>query len=226
MVEEGSPSLVEAKKARQRLEQDAKLLANRIKLLQIEEARTRKRIEETNRKTHRITQAQERRLKEEQERERIKSERQRRTDEARKRFYSQKETRNAELMRRKEQLLLFKKEIYAEGRSDRDQAITSRREVEFHTERKNQQRYRVVKSALQSGLDRISQRREELCRESRAQYQSRIETEERKRTEKEKEVNSMEKLEMELISRLKETQMMEQQAVKQLEQVAKGRITC
>ena len=220
-----SPNLTEAKRARKKLEQDAHLLSNRIKLLQIEEERTRKRIEETTRKAERIAMAQERRIKEEQERERVKEERQRNTDEARRRFYSQRAMRNAEKVKRREMMWESKKEVYKEGTTDRDQAIHSRRELELKTEKHNQERYLVVKSALESGLARINQRKEEITRESRAQYQQRIEAEERIRTAKAKEVSAMEMLEMELINRLKHTQMMEQQAVKQLEEVAKGRVT-
>lgn len=63
----GSPSLLEAKKQRKQLQQDAALLSNRIKLLQIEEERTWKKIEETKKRKQQIENSKlrnEQRLKE------------------------------------------------------------------------------------------------------------------------------------------------------------------
>lgn len=219
----GSSSLVEAKKARQHIEQDALLLANRIKLLQSEESKTRKRIEEMKQKTERMLQVQERKDREQRERERIKSERQRHTEEARKRFHSLKDQHKAEKLKQRELLWLSKKEAYAEGRSGRDQAVNIKRQIEQRTERANKERYQVVKNSLESGSERLSKRKSNITRESRLQYLQRVEEEERKKKAKEQEVLTMEMLEMELINKLKYTQMLEQEAMKQLEVVAKGK---
>ena len=219
----GSSSLVEAKKARQHIEQDALLLANRIKLLQSEEAKTKKRIEETKRKTDQMLQAQQRKDNELREKERLKSERQRSNEEARRRFHSLKTQHNAEKLKQRELMWMSKKEAYTEGRSERDRALSAKRQIEQRTERHNQERYRVVKGSLETGNERLSKRKTDITRDSRVQYQQRIAEEERKTQAKEKEVITMEMLEMELINKLKYTQMLEQEAVKNLEKVAKGK---
>ncbi len=219
----GSSSLVEAKRARQQIEQDAQLLANRIKLLQVEEVKTRRRIEETKRKTDLMLRAQERKEAEQREKERIQSERQRNTEAARKRFYSLKAQHHAEKLKQRELVWMSKKEQYTEGRAERDEAVQMKQALESNLERENQEKYRHVRGTLKVGSERLSRRKADITRESRLQYQQRIATEEKKKTAIEREVMSMEMLELELINKLKHTQLVEQEAMKHLETVAKGK---
>ena len=219
----GSSSLVEAKRARLQIEQDAQLLSNRIKLLQVEEVKTRRRIEETKRKTDLMLRVQDRKETERRDRERIQSERQRNTEAARKRFYSLKAQHHAEKLKQRELVWMVKKEQYSEGRAERDEAVKVKQTLETHLERENREKYRHVRGALKVGSERLSQRKTDITRESRLQYQQRIETEEKKKAALEHEVMSMEMLELELINKLKHTQLVEQEAMKQLEQVAKGK---
>lgn len=219
----GSSSLVGAKRARQQIEQDAQLLSNRIKLLEAEEAKTRRRIEETKRKTDLMLRVRERKEAERVERERVKSERQRNAEEARKRFSSLKAQHNAEKVKQRELVWLAKKEQYTEGRAEREDAVRVKQALSTHLERENHDKYRSVRGALRLASERISRRKNEITRGSHIQYQQRVEQEEQKKVALENEVMSMEMLEMELINRLKHTQMMEQEAMRKLEQVAKGK---
>lgn len=216
-------SLVVVKRARRQIEQDAQLLTNRIKLLQSEEAKTKRRIEETKRKTDLILKAQERKETERQERDRIKSEGQRRNEQARKRFASLKAQHYAEKLKQCELLWLAKRELYAEGRAQREAAVDKKKALEtlLHTE--NRERYKQVKGELRLGSEKRSQRNTDIIRTSRIQYQQRVESEEKAKAALEHKIRSMELLEMELINKLKYSQLLEQEATKQLEQVAKGK---
>lgn len=216
-------SLVVVKRARQQIEQDAQLLSNRIKFLQSEEAKTKRRIEEAKRKTDLILKAQERKETERQERDRIKSEGQRRNEEARKRFASLKAQHYAEKLKQSELVWLAKRKMYAEGRAQREAVANEKKALENLLHSENQKRYRQVRGTLRLGNEKMFKRKTDITRTSRIQYQQRVEAEEKTKAALEHKIRAMEVLEMELINKLKYSQIQEQEATKQLEQVAKGK---
>ena len=63
--------LLESKMMRKKAEEDAQLLANRIALLQMEEKKAMKKIDETKKKAHEIIVLKERNLQKEKEKEKV-----------------------------------------------------------------------------------------------------------------------------------------------------------
>eukprot|EP00358_Blepharisma_japonicum_P007213 CAMPEP_0202944558 /NCGR_PEP_ID=MMETSP1395-20130829/5399_1 /ASSEMBLY_ACC=CAM_ASM_000871 /TAXON_ID=5961 /ORGANISM="Blepharisma japonicum, Strain Stock R1072" /LENGTH=96 /DNA_ID=CAMNT_0049643535 /DNA_START=284 /DNA_END=571 /DNA_ORIENTATION=- len=85
----------------------------------------------------------------------------------------------------------------------------------------NQARKSAIRGSEMSATQRINQWRNQKFEEFKNDYQKRIDTEDGIRKTKEKEVMDMELLEMELIKRLQNTQLIQKQAFEELDTVLK-----
>ena len=207
--------LEEVKKARKQLEQDASLLANRIRLLQSEESRTQKRIDQLKRKSALIQQVHSRKEMERRAFRRIKAQREQQAEAARQRFNSLRTHRTAERFRQMERIWQAKKEVYTAGRAERENALHYKEEITKLQEERNREMYLKVKEVK-------TQPKKRKLRPVKSDYEAQIQVEEEKTAEKRNEVARMEQLEMELLSRLRFTQSLEQEAVLRLERAARG----
>lgn len=208
-------SLDEVKRTRKQLEQDASLLSNRIRLLQSEEFRTRKRIEDLKRKSALLQQVHARKEADRLVLHRVQAKRQKQAEDARERFTSLRVQRTAERFRQKERLWIVKKEVYTAGRVEREEALQRREELMRRQEERNRGLYLKVKEGKGQGRPRK-------LRPVKSDYEALIQAEEEKTAEKRQEVARMEQLELELLNRLKLTQSVEELAVFRLEKAARG----
>lgn len=208
-------SLEEVKRTRKLMEQDASLLANRIRLLQSEENRTRKRIEELKRKSELLQQVHARKEADRLLMHRVQTKRQQQAEAAREHFNMQRVQQTAERYRQKEEMWIAKKEVYTVGRAEREEALQRREEMMKRQEERNRELYMKVKE----GKGRSRKRK---LRPVKSDYEELILAEEERTAAKRLEVARMEQLELELINRLKLTQSIEEVAVTRLEKVARG----
>jgi len=213
-------SLAAITRSRKQVDNDAQLLSNRIKLLQLEEQKTLKNIQETRHKAQAIRQAQRRERAQVHLLEQLHAQKERQI--------SQKHER---IMQFREGLKLQRhKSLEALVQRKRRQALTVK--TQLVSDRQKQ-------SALQVRLQEVNFARVKGIQQDRQEAQMRIKTqqnrkfgyikeeynelwtvEERRLKAREQAVVDMELVEMELIERLKMTQRMQQEADKELEAVA------
>ncbi|ETW06285.1 hypothetical protein H310_02578 [Aphanomyces invadans] len=212
--------LLEAKQRRKDVSSDATLLQNRIALLKAEEARAWKKIEQTKKRAMEL-------VKLRQEKENYARERTALMTNAERELQAQQQ------MKRELVLASEKKEIdqqiLEQKRSDAQQLKEDKQKWRQFTENKKRleleeavrRREDVLKQENQ--LKRARQVKQmEVERANKERADSIIRREEQACLDKEQEVQEMERLEMELIQRLRNTQHLQKQAYEELEQALSG----
>lgn len=219
---EGKSRLLKAKLARKQAEADAQLLANRIALLQQEEAKAWKKIQQTKIRATEILSLREENEKRQQTRAEYQfkeGEYSRQAQEQR--FYSKQKDK---AMRQKTQNEIIKKRQY-EVKSIRRQ----RRENEIEKQRQkqaDQERARYNREVVRAHEDKLrsdkTKKEEQLRSQNANEYKRRVDQETDKTHEKEIEVSAMEQQEIELIQRLQNAQLLQKEAYEQLENALSG----
>ncbi|OMJ68723.1 hypothetical protein SteCoe_33740 [Stentor coeruleus] len=199
-------SLFEAKKERQQCEQDLILLTNRIKLLQLEEEKSRKQIEESKKKHFLLEKAQQRSI----EKTKFKEELQNSFEKQRKIKQKWIQDLKLQITKNKESSLKnvekAKKKAYIEMRSQRDQSLIEKYKILNDTVKKNKERSLSVREDHMKFS--MKAKRLEKIRESqnKSEYIKRLNDEIYVKTRLESKVSEMETLESELIKRIQNTQ--------------------
>jgi len=210
-------SLTTAKEARKRAELDAQLLANRIALLKQEEEKAWKKIEETRKRAGDIST-----LRSENEQKYI----------AKEHFYKNK----WESIRNSQSHNAYMREQARKGKSESAQAHLDARKAyvqnakmisrEALMEKKgrvanekamNEQRTQYIKQQKEEAKARLEQEKQARLAQYQQDYERRVSEEEMLRARTEALVAKMEKEEMELISRLQNTQTVQRSAYEELE---------
>lgn len=218
----GRGKLLKAKMMRKQAESDAQLLANRIALLQQEEAKAWKKIQQTKTRANEIM-----KLRDENDmKTSMKSQRYQQSD---------AQTRVAQ-----EQKLIQKQRAKANrDKAIQDKQVRSREEVDQVKElrrrnlaEKEEQRKLQLRQAKASAeqvrlqhkkaLEMKEQKRRDQERANQAAYEGRVKDEERACQMTELEVQVMEREEMELIQRLQNAQFLQKQAYDELEGALSG----
>ncbi|EQC41288.1 hypothetical protein SDRG_01263 [Saprolegnia diclina VS20] len=220
MESQTKSKLLEAKQRRKDVSSDAMLLQNRISLLKAEEARAWKKIEQTKKRAHEL-------LKLRQEKDQYARERNALMTQA------ERELHTIQQAKREVVLASEKKEIDAaileQKRNEAQQLKEDKQKWRQYTETKKRQeledairrREDIVKQ--QDQLRRTKRTKQaELERANKARADGIVKREEQVFHEKELEVQEMEKLEMELIQRLRNTQHLQKQAYEELENALNG----
>jgi hypothetical protein len=213
-----STSLVEAQRARKQMERDALLLANRIKLLQQEEAKTWKKIEETKTKAKEILdikKAQEERamLKEE-----IKKKKDEELEKQRENYNKLRQERRKGKEELKETILKSRRDNAINRKMERYESIQKKNEASEMMKQENETRKQMVKQQKEIGTHRIIQHHNQKREDFKSNYTKRIEDEEKLRQEHEKKLLDMELFEMELIKKLQNTQSIQKKAFQDLQE--------
>lgn len=216
--------LAEAKILRRRVDEDSRLLSNRISLLKQEEAKALKKIEETRKKTQEILETRNRTHKQDQyldslkkkkeeenlqkldslklEREKMKSMRQQsnkyRFDQA-----------NQEISALKAMKKTHIKMIEFKRFEDLSEKVSKKNKVKEHYRSVDDKKRKVIE-------DKLERTRMDNLRKAEAENLIRREKEER--------LNQLEKIEMELIQRLQNTQLMQRNAYEDLETALSGQL--
>ncbi|CAG9322720.1 unnamed protein product [Blepharisma stoltei] len=211
-------SLIDAIKARKQMERDAQLLANRIKLLQQEEVKTWKKIEETRKRTKEIMTKKRHQENEQKQKSGHLSERERAMSEKRQTNHMIREERRKEFENLKDSIQIAKIEEAKKTRMERNLNDRRKREHLESIREENEMRKNAVKASKEKGKEKINHLKAKKYEEFKQDYKKRIEIEDIEKQNTEKEVMSMELLEMELIKRLQNTQQIQQQVTQDLEQ--------
>lgn len=213
----GTTTLLEAKKNRKQLERDTVILANRIKLLQLEEQKTWKRIEDARKKTeqvhtvrHRVTQKLDFKSK-------IQEERHKKLKEAKEHinFLRQQRVEDRDRMRRN--IIKDKQLAYKEVRAVRDLSVQKKYDFMNQVVETNAQRSASVRHSNKRAEYKIKSYNESKVANASEEYWKRVEQEDKKKLDIEKQVMELELLEMDLIKRLQNTQQVQKQAYSELE---------
>ncbi|RHY10198.1 hypothetical protein DYB37_001315 [Aphanomyces astaci] len=204
--------LLEAKQRRKDVSSDASLLQNRIALLKAEEARAWKKIEQTKKRAMEL-------VKLRQEKENYARERTALMTQAERELHAQQQ------LKRELVLASEKKEI--------DQQILDQKRSDAQQLKEDKQKWRqFTEHKKRLELEEAVRRREDVLKQENQLKRARqakqeradniIRREEQAFLDKEVEVQEMERLEMELIQRLRNTQHLQKQAYEELENALGG----
>jgi len=210
-------SLAALTRSRKQVDSDAQQLSNRIKLLQLEEQKTLKKIQETRRKAHTIRQVK--------RRERLQLHLSEQLKEQRDKLISQKHERNLQL--REDLKLQHQRSFEALIQRKRRQAmavktmlLSDRQKKSFIHIRLQEVNFARVKGIQQDRQEaQIRAKSHQSLKRThlKGTYYERVVEEDRRVKAREQAVVDMELVEMELIEKLKSTQRMQQEADEVLE---------
>lgn len=209
---EVSTSLAALTRARKRIDSDAQQLSNRIKLLQLEEQKTLKKVQATRRKAQTIRQVQRLEHKKLQLSEQL--------QEQRDLLITQKRERNVQL--REELKLQHQRSLEALIQRKRRQAMAVKRLLlsdrqknsflHLHLQEANFARVKGIQQDKLEAQLRAKTHQSRKRAHLKGTYYERIEEEESRTKAREQTVVDMELVEMELIEKLRATQRMQREA--------------
>jgi hypothetical protein len=213
-----SLSLRELKCARQKLDKDAQTLSNRIRLLSVEEMRTLKKIEETVRTTQEIQEAQRKAQERLDARSNLTNMRTRQLKAARDNINRLRTERSRGRQLQRDLILHSKQQDFTEGRKFRLLSLQTKREFKATKTQENRMKSSLIKWEEQRAAESYQLFQEQRLKQSKDNYLKKIEDESLKKETTERRIVEMEKVELELISRLQNTQNLHQEAFQRLEQ--------
>ena len=216
--------LLEVKQQRKRAEEDSKLLANRIALLKQEEAKALKKIEEVRKQASKIMEARARNL-----------ERQRNKEKERKAKEEEEKSRSIHIRHQKEQAkalqLQAKQMMYSKARADANalkqakwENIAKLNNTKEETLTQKLTLKHQIRETKIEGMERRRREEEYKKQKVKQEIERKYAEEQKMREERESEVTRLEKEELELISRLQNTQVMQRTAFEDLEMALSGQI--
>ncbi|CAK4071307.1 unnamed protein product [Aphanomyces euteiches] len=222
-MDSSKSKLLEAKQRRKDVSSDATLLQNRIALLKAEEARAWKKIEQTKKRAMEL-------VKLRQEKEAYARERNALMTLAERELQAQQQSKREMVLasEKKEidQQILEQKRLEAQQLKEDKQKWRQFTEHKKRLELEEAVRRREDVLKQENQLKRARQAKQmEVERANKERAESIIRREEQAYHEKEMEVQEMERLEMELIQRLRNTQHLQKQAYEELENALSGSMT-
>lgn len=210
-------TLTEAKKERKQYEQDAVLLNNRIKLLQMEEAKTWKQIEETKRKTGILENARKRNDEKQRARDELIKYQEKRREENQKKIQELKLQIEISMKKNKQSVEESKKNAYNEIKMMRDHNLRQLMSDNEQLYKNNQKRSTSVKVEHIKNSLRIKKAEKSKQNQAKADYYQKVNEEIQLKSQLEVKVSEMEALEAALIKKLQNTQSIQQKANSDLE---------
>mmetsp|Transcript_20587 Transcript_20587/g.52766 ORF Transcript_20587/g.52766 Transcript_20587/m.52766 type:complete len:355 (-) Transcript_20587:112-1176(-) len=212
----GTSVLLE-RRARKAAEEDALRLYNRVRQLQKEEEKARKRIDETRKRAEEI---QAHRLRNQAKAEEKLDRLEAQLDEIESQRQANLNLKDQSLrvkQENEERLLSQKLQIAAEVKDERAEIERQLAEDRLVARRSALQKKEEVKKSEVLKQKKLAKLQEEKVRKAGLEYEKRLEEEVKARTKKEKELAKMAKLEAELIERLKRKQLEQADAYQTLE---------
>jgi hypothetical protein len=213
----GKRTLKDAKRDRQQVEKDAELLANRIALLKQEEMRTWKKIDETRKRAKDVLDMKkknEERIKKKMFDERNKNKNMKKNQ---LRVRMLREMRNKEKNKIREAIYMSKKSDAKMTKNEEKRNMRIKSEMMRRNWMIKRDQSKQVKDQLQAAERKKKDNELKKIEEAKREFDQRITQEIRKTKQKEKEVMQMEMIEMELIKKLQNTQNIQKNAYKELE---------
>lgn len=221
----GRPELFSAIAARKRAEQDALLLANRIRLLRAEEDKTKKRVQETEKKTQEVMAVRRRNEEQRALREVERSQREARELDARERQCRAREEQQRKRSAVQKTVTEHKLGLSNAVKREREEAKLFLQEQRAQTDAEQQARAERVRS-IKAAAAR-SRARSEGTRHTnvKSDIQERLRAEEEQRLARLADIERMEREEAELLARLQKTQEKHRDAFLRLEDTVATRAT-
>ena len=211
-----------AKQKRKQAEHDRQLLLNRIALLKKEEDRAYKKISKTKSRAEEIL-----RIRIEHEQENNERENKQRREMRRRKLEAEINMAHEEQSRKNRQNQISM--IQAQKRNDvhavREEAARAREEIRIQRLNdvvEKQEKRAAIKQHEDELKRRRAQERHDVLRANRRDYEDKVAKEVEETNVREREVVRMERIEMNLIQKLKKTQIIQQQAFEDLEQALNG----
>ena len=217
-------NLVEAKQMSKRVDEDARLLSNRISLLKQEELKALKKIEETRKKAQEIIEGRNRNLKEEQRRESIRRQKE-----------EEDNMKNEQNRIQRDQLRSIKQQA---NKYRFDQAMQEIKSIKVHKQNNLKtlefKRFEELNQKIKSKNKIKEQQREaeekrkrmaqEKMEKTKLELLNKAKQEDSIRMMKQDYVSRLEQQELELIQRLQNTQILQKNAYEDLESALSGQI--
>eukprot|EP00192_Tetraselmis_astigmatica_P010932 CAMPEP_0117673760 /NCGR_PEP_ID=MMETSP0804-20121206/14653_1 /TAXON_ID=1074897 /ORGANISM="Tetraselmis astigmatica, Strain CCMP880" /LENGTH=344 /DNA_ID=CAMNT_0005482537 /DNA_START=239 /DNA_END=1273 /DNA_ORIENTATION=+ len=213
----GGNSVLLEKRARKAAEEDALRLYNRVRQLQKEEEKARKRIDETRKRADEIQGYRERNLQKHIEKaERLEA--QLDEIEAQRIANLEMKDQSIKLKQKNEEMLVAQKmELAAQVKDEREEIERQVAEDRLVARRTALQKKEEVKKSEAAKQKKLSKLQQEKLRMASEEYEKKLQQEVQARLKKEKELAKMAKLEAELIARLKRKQVEQADAYRTLE---------
>lgn len=211
--------LFNAAVAKKKVEQDAMLLANRIRLLKAEESKTRKKIRETENRTAEIVNLQRRNEERRQQREAEFIRKEAEEQAIRERQQQEREARQRQKNTRSSSLLIRNQEARNEvlqARLDGQEEIQRRKEEVLAIAGAKRDKIRSASAASAARRERSEDERRVV---SMLNFEKKVGKQEQERLAKERVVKQMEAEEQALIERLQRSQEQQRRAFERLEDV-------
>lgn len=214
-------SLLNNKKTYNILQNDKVLLSNRIVMLKKEEEKLMKKIQGTREKALKISEIMQRNEErfnkkiEDEELEKL------RVEQEREKLRQQREQRKEEFERQRLLMLENKKQVYQDYRHQKAFAVKHKSKVRMNVVKQNKiKRDRVREEELRI-QEKLRQREEEKRKRNQLHYSMKVEYQKYHIGKIDTEISAMEREEKEILERLKNSQRMEQEAYKSLENAIK-----
>jgi len=209
--------LMESKLARKKAEEDAQLLANRIQLLQLEQDKAMKKVEETRKKAQEITSTRTRNTFQQKQKAEYQKERE---EEDKKKFMQNKtnkeQTKMAIDQKRSQHHKNVKSDVDAMRQTHKNyfgQVVTNRNEDQM----KNSHVVQKIKLSEIESQKKRQQIFDETKEKARKEYESRIKEEQLQKSKTDQMIAQLEQKEFALIQKLKNTQDLQRDASTTLE---------
>jgi hypothetical protein len=209
--------LLKLREARRLADHDAQLLANRIALLEAEEAKAWKKIKQTKVRAETILTKRQQHQQEKQQTRRAVLANRNGAGRPKQRSYVDKSVNDALHRKKKQQHTNKAQKLAQDMKSEQARMQRDRRQQADLTMKKNKARRDQIYKAKKQAIANRDREKSKLAVKNKKIYNQRVGKETTKRVEIEKRVSKMEQLEMELIKRLQNTQQLQQQAYQQLE---------
>jgi len=209
--------LLESKMIRKKAEEDAQLLANRIALLQLEEKKAMKKIEETKKKAQEIMDLKNRNSQIQREKEELR--RQKEEEEIRKTMQNKSTKEQIKMNQDNNRNHLFRRlkddvDTMRKTKQDVKDFASTTKQQEYS---KNAQLVDTIRSREKEAQERKKKQLEETKQKARLEYQSKIEHEHTIKQKTDDLISRLEQQEIELIQRLQNTQSLQKKAFDELE---------
>ncbi|KRW99660.1 Ankyrin repeat-containing domain [Pseudocohnilembus persalinus] len=206
-----------AKKERKQIELEAQALANRIALLKQEELKSWKKISDTKKKTDDIFYLKKNQEKQQQQKEEYYKQKQNELENQRQYGYQQQLQSKQKRENIRNLILQQRHNDYVQIKQQ--QQLNQTRKKEYNNLKNGQNNYKTnqVKHNLLVGQKKIVKEKQKFLKKVRSEYKLEINLEQGYKQKKEQEIEEMEKLELELIKKLHNTQLIQKQAFEELE---------
>jgi len=211
-------NLAEAKKARNQIEKDAQLLANRIALLKQEEMKTWKKIEETRKRAKDVMVLKHKNEERVQRQMEIMKANEDVVKQNQNNVYQLRKEREREKKKIQESIFLSKKDEALQLKMVKANNESKKRDYIDKISQENAIKNQIIREQLRQGSHKITYQKKQKLEEFKKHYSKRLDEEDRHKQDKEAEVMQMEMIEMELIKKLKNTQAIQKSAYSELEQ--------